>query len=767
MSTELESLRKEHIATGAELEELRLRHTETSTELENQRVSQLNLTVGIETLQARTVTLLDNLQSAKESHAADIERLRTEHEQALRDKGVQLDALLTEAEHEHHVELQKLRVDIADAAEALAQTHQQHGETLEKLYADHALELEQRGKEVEAFLGQSQSEQAETLSRLQSEHSQALRKEGERSHLRIQQIRAEHTSVLAELQSAHDEKSLQMKAEAASALDRMRAECTAELKAAELAKDAALIESQSHHEAVVQSLQEEHAAAIVSKEQTHQEALAKARQDHDLVMTNLERNRTAALEQARSDYSSALKKFEADKAIDVARLQEDLHKSRLEHEASISKHSEELEAAVQLAKEQHTAFVQELERGHLNALNSLNTRHEAILAQAMAAQQEEQAVLVKSHTESNLRLRAEHQAALTQVNDALVLAQEQHSLALDDVRGQNEALFSQAQEKYVTTLEALKSTHAQERETLSRDHELLVQEVAAYKSAMDEFTVTRQQIGEAHEEAMVKKDLLIVSLEEDLVIAREQHAELATTAEALKAELDNTRNQTTELVKEASKRESLVHDLERHRSLLGEVQINLQKTRDERDNLAAEKTRQDDILRQLQAQMDAQPSSKVHDNTSPARPLLEHRGGSLSRINGIPPAKAPPLSPPPLGPPPPTPGPLPRLPSETGHTRSSATISSSSRTSQTDSPLVASTSATSTASPIANGHTPIDPKVEEQTRQLEEQETMIKTLNKQLTHCEGDLQAHMDLVSTLETQLNDSERNRGYFIDYG
>ncbi|KAG8916745.1 hypothetical protein FRC02_003617 [Tulasnella sp. 418] len=36
---------------------------------------------------------------------------------------------------------------------------------------------------------------------------------------------------------------------------------------------------------------------------------------------------------------------------------------------------------------------------------------------------------------------------------------------------------------------------------------------------------------------------------------------------------------------------------------------------------------------------------------------------------------------------------------------------------------------------------------------------MIKTLNKQLTHCESDLQAHMDLVATLEASLTDSERN--------
>jgi peptidoglycan hydrolase CwlO-like protein len=58
----------------------------------------------------------------------------------------------------------------------------------------------------------------------------------------------------------------------------------------------------------------------------------------------------------------------------------------------------------------------------------------------------------------------------------------------------------------------------------------------------------------------------------------------------------------------------------------------------------------------------------------------------------------------------------------------------------------------------------VDPKItvqlEEQGKQLEEQSAMIKTLNKQLTHCERDLQTHMDLATTLETRLADSEKNR-------
>lgn len=50
-------------------------------------------------------------------------------------------------------------------------------------------------------------------------------------------------------------------------------------------------------------------------------------------------------------------------------------------------------------------------------------------------------------------------------------------------------------------------------------------------------------------------------------------------------------------------------------------------------------------------------------------------------------------------------------------------------------------------------------KIEDQARQISEQEAMIKTLNKQLSHCESDLATHMDLVTTLETSLSESEKN--------
>lgn len=68
--------------------------------------------------------------------------------------------------------------------------------------------------------------------------------------------------------------------------------------------------------------------------------------------------------------------------------------------------------------------------------------------------------------------------------------------------------------------------------------------------------------------------------------------------------------------------------------------------------------------------------------------------------------------------------------------------------------------ATSTASTPGPGAEPaLAARLEETQRLMEEQEVMIKTLNKQLTHCESDLQVHMDLVAQLETSLGDSEKN--------
>ena len=75
--------------------------------------------------------------------------------------------------------------------------------------------------------------------------------------------------------------------------------------------------------------------------------------------------------------------------------------------------------------------------------------------------------------------------------------------------------------------------------------------------------------------------------------------------------------------------------------------------------------------------------------------------------------------------------------------------------------------ATSLAPPLQD-MSGVEPKllqrIEQQEKTIAEQAAMIKALNKQLTHCESDLQIHMDEVSRLENSLADSEKNRTLYF---
>ena len=53
-------------------------------------------------------------------------------------------------------------------------------------------------------------------------------------------------------------------------------------------------------------------------------------------------------------------------------------------------------------------------------------------------------------------------------------------------------------------------------------------------------------------------------------------------------------------------------------------------------------------------------------------------------------------------------------------------------------------------------------QLNQQTKTIGEQAVIIKTLNKKLTHCESNLQTHMDEVAHLEKSLVDSEKNHTF-----
>lgn len=261
-------------------------------------------------------------------------------------------------------------------------------------------------------------------------------------------------------------------------------------------------------------------------------------------------------------------------------------------------------------------------------------------------------------------------------------------------------------------------------------------------------------------------EMEVGGLQTELATVREEKAELANEVAKLRAELAETQNQQLSLKKEVSNRDSLAKELEQHRSLLAEVQESLQRMRDEKDAIQLEKNRQESLVRELEA--------RIVRSSSP------HEAVRQRATTGVPPAKLPPLSPPPSIPPPPAPRSIVASISTGGDVSpvtSSIITASSTRDSSFDTPAT-SVSGSVHGHPIAGLPAAPDAKltakveeqqklldeqqkrVDEQQKHIEEQEAMIKTLNKQLTHCEGDLQTHMDLVNTLEASLGDAEKNR-------
>jgi hypothetical protein len=216
--------------------------------------------------------------------------------------------------------------------------------------------------------------------------------------------------------------------------------------------------------------------------------------------------------------------------------------------------------------------------------------------------------------------------------------------------------------------------------------------------------------------------------------------------------------------------------MERQQAALAEAQKELERTRDARNAryaLTLDKGRAEGAMRELEA--------RLARSASPETPISVR-----SRMASIPPAKLPPALPPPpapmsippaklppASPPPPAPmpaGPPPPPPPGQGHgllsesvSYGSSVLSSVRRSSGSDGPTTPTTSAPPSVAPGTPGGGPTEPRLLAQVAahgaKLEEQDTMIRTLEKQLAHCEQNLQTHIDLVNTLEGSLKDREKN--------
>ncbi|PPQ93251.1 hypothetical protein CVT25_015249 [Psilocybe cyanescens] len=786
MSKEIESLHKNHSIDLALLEEVRKREAE----------------------------LVNSLKEVDAAHKVEIDQLRSAHENAMKVKSQELERLTNVMKRDHDASVTTLRDDLETAKVTLEKAREDHEVSFGKLKAEHEKELQSKLQEASDILEKTRVDHERALAKIQADHAAALRQKDEEAATALQSTEEEYYNALTKLRGDQVESIKAVAAETNATIERLRQEHAGELRMAEIAKEGTISQSESDRTLALTTLQEEHAAAIARKEAAFAEEIESLNAGFLRTSKAKEDDHSLQIDRLKLEHETSLSKLKSDWRTEVERLEATLVSEKDDHAALVLKMRQENEATVRAVQEQQAAIFQEIERSYQEETASLHAKHDLRVKELSAELEQIREALLQSHAKDVTRLKADHNQELSEkvaelalVNERLQSAEEQvrshderaqleeqrradildsyteeflqlkagrdqevsklesdivalregHQQDVEKLLSDHKNSLQQEKDRLAAITAELQKNHADERDAFSKDRDMLIQEIEAHKVAADEFTLLREQNRQTHEHQLAARDKDIASLKESLAGIGGDRDELESEVAKLRAELSRTRNEQSQLIQEASKRESLVVELDRHRSVLADLQENLQKVKDEKDVIQTEKNKSDAMVRDLQAQLAR--SASPPNVRSPERNIGFQRGTNLPAI------KLPPPTPPPSVPPPPAPR---SATASIHHINGDSNLSTSSQSSAFNSSVSSRESQPESPS-TSIGHAPLNGisqsdskaglKIEQQAKQIEEQEAMIKTLNKQLMHCETDLQTHMDLVTTLETSLGDSEKN--------
>jgi kinesin family protein 4/21/27 len=768
-----------------------------STELEGLRAKHHEDLLELEAVKQHEAELLASIKIAQETYAAELAELKSKHEDALRTKGIEIEELISRLKDEHETSLGTLRDQLSEASAALEKALKEHECAFGKLQAEHDEVLQRHSQEAKEILKHTIEEHEHAMAKSKADHAEVLKSKDEQVATDLHRTEEEYYNALTKLRKDHADALQRQATEAAAMLERLREDHASELRMSEKARECSLSESETSRDSALRDLQDEHAAAVARKEAAYAEDVEKLKTEHARLLSNKEEDYRARREHLKSEHATVMAVLREESEAQVEQLTKALARLEEETAATVVKLREEHASATRVLTEQHAASLLQIARGHEEEIARLKLSHTSELNDAVAKAQEEHASLLTFHAEATASLKSEHQMSLAEVQASLVAAQEKHASDLQESRTASERMLAEERKRLtaaVTDLEQehsderdalrkeqdrlhqelesqkvailnvqeqnergvlaerqrsqsavseLEEKHSAERTTMRENYETLVQELEAHKAAASDFVAVRAQ----YELAVSEQTTAKASLEKSLAGVQSEKVDLQAQVTKLMAELEKTRSERATFIQEASKRESLVDELDRHRSLIAEMQENLQRVKDEKDNLQLERNKQETAMRDMQIQI-ARTSITQEASTPRATP---DRNISFTRLNGIA-SKLPPPTPPPSMPPPPAP--------KTQESQFSLSTQSSTMSSKDSS----DSSATSVASVLAPNVPQVDSKaitakLEDQAKYIDEQEVMIKTLNKQLSHCESDLATHMDLVSTLETSLSDCEKN--------
>jgi kinesin family protein 4/21/27 len=393
-----------------------------------------------------------------------------------------------------------------------------------------------------------------------------------------------------------------------------------------------------------------------------------------------------------------------------------------------------------------------------------------------------------------LGLKASHSASLADLADS-------HKVALRQVSGKYEAALAEQKSSSAAVLEEARRSHSDEIVRLQHDLENHEAQTASLKLELQEMkasleSVTTERDAHAKENSELSNQHQAQSSQQAEIDRLRRSLEVTQISETalsneLQEALDALGTLEKALIESQDERERLMgdmHDLQKRNKRSSSLLAELNASVKDKEGLQAEVKRLELLVSDLSRRKDTSsilglgingqlssegmvraasstsdlelytdaPTSIGQQTSTPSLPYPPARHSSVAHlIHG----SQPPPTPPPNHPPPPLPtevlqrnGSIGIPASGSGSSQARASISSA-YTKDSH----AETLATSRRTDSVSGDTiSVDPRVH---RKLEEQEAQLLKLTKQLTHCETELQANIDLVSTLENAVQDYERS--------
>ncbi|KAE8266384.1 hypothetical protein A4X09_0g5964 [Tilletia walkeri] len=746
----------------------------------------------------------------EQEHQAAIEALKAAHEEEVGKVVAEHNTALSSLKNSHS-ELFSRKV--ADHEELVQRRVAEHGDVIERLKSEHDRALKSRADEHAAALREielsrqsdaavTEEDRAALHSQLKQEHSTEL-----------QRLRSEHEETLAGVVASHEAAHNTMKADyddSQKARDQEHEAAMEELLQGHASKMESL--AAEHRKAVEAAVAAataaaaaEHAKALEALRTEHTESQTRLGTEHATKLEQLKEEHAEAIENVKDEHRSALSAMASQmaelKGAHARALAEAQSKAVGDAEAATGGHANALEEvrsgharAIEETQSSHAKAIEELQGGHARTLEGMRAVHDKAFEEAEDSHAKAIEDVKKQHASELQRLSAEHLNSTAEIKTAF--AEE-----LAQVNNTHKERTSALQNDHEQVVSGLRKQVA---EVLAK-HRAFEQEIRQLKqehtASVDRMSIDHKvRLDKAHSDLLAARSMVASSSE------RANQQQLEAIRQELELELENTRSELAEtsdalvtlegaLTDTSKERDSLQAQIEALKSGvnpptpaqvlqadLTQARSDLAKVKQEMHVIIDERSRLDQQLRDSQNRLQT-AEAKIRAQQAIGSPTLEQsadfpgrapgyrRGsdadtlpsemshsGRNSRTLG----KPPPPTPPPSVPPPPTP----TAPSSTSGAvtprASGPRTSSSSQITRSESPgtLTRSSSQSSlTTVNMSSNHGGAGGVGDSGLRMIAEQGEEIKKLQRQLSHCEADLQANIDLVSTLEAALNDSERN--------